>query len=45
MLPPGTRLTAAALARTLVRGPERALAEDSPSVAVEALIRIFALED
>jgi glutamyl-tRNA reductase len=28
----------------LARGPERVLAEDSPSVAVEALVRLFGLE-
>jgi glutamyl-tRNA reductase len=28
----------------LVRGPERALEEDFPSLAVEALVRIFALD-
>jgi hypothetical protein len=28
----------------LARGPKRALAEDSPSIAIEALVRLFALE-
>lgn len=28
----------------LTRGPRQALAEDSPHIAVEALIRLFALE-
>lgn len=28
----------------LTRGPEEALAEDSPRVAVEALVHLFALE-
>ena len=28
----------------LIRGPEQALAQDSPLVAVEALVRLFALE-
>ena len=28
----------------LARGPEKALAEGSPSIAVEALVRLFALE-
>jgi glutamyl-tRNA reductase len=28
----------------LARGPERALAQDPPSIAVEALVRLFALE-
>jgi glutamyl-tRNA reductase len=28
----------------LARGPEKALADASPSIAVEALVRLFALE-
>ena len=28
----------------LARGPERALAQDPPSFAIEALVRLFALE-
>jgi glutamyl-tRNA reductase len=28
----------------LIRGPEKALAENSPLIAVEALVRLFALE-
>ena len=32
------------LVGALTRGPKRALAEDSPLIAVEALVRLFALE-